>query len=157
LKFLESEFNKNVIYQIDPKFEFQFVGMDAKTEEQRQKLRTEKLQNYVTIDETRIEDDLKPLGEEKGGDIIMNTVYTQYMLQLKMQQQQEQQMGGAGEGQDFGEESAEGEESKYDFGAEGGEEEGATPGREAGGGAKPETPPGKEFGGGGAPQGERLG
>jgi hypothetical protein len=97
LKFQESEFNKNIIYQIDPRFELQFVGMDAKTEEQRQKFRTERLQNYVTIDEIRVEDDLKPLGEEKGGDIIMNTVYTQYMLQLKMQQQQEQ-MGGMGGG-----------------------------------------------------------
>lgn len=156
LKFLEAEFNKNVVYQIDPRFEFQFVGMDAKTEEQRQKLRTEKLQNYVTIDEIRAEDDLKPFGEEKGGDIVMNTVYTQYMLQLKMQQQQQQQMGG-GEGQDFGEE---GEESKYDFGAEG-EEGGAEgggekPGGGKPGGGKPETAPGKEFGGGGAPKGEKL-
>jgi len=161
LKFLESEFNKNVVYQIDPRLEFQFVGLDAKTEEQRQKLRTEKLQNYVTIDETRIEDDLKPLGEKKGGDIIMNTVYTQYMLQLKMQEQQQQMggMGGGGEGQDFGEEGE--EESKYDFGAEGeeGEEGGAkpetAPGKEFGGGTRPETAPGKEFGGG-APKGEKL-
>ncbi len=119
LKFIESEFNKNIVYQIDPKLEFQFVGLDAKTEEQRQKLRTEQLQNYRTIDEIRVEEDLKPLGEEKGGDIIMNTVYTQYMLQLKMQKQQEQQQQQMG-GQDFG------EGSQYDFGQE---EEGGGGGR----------------------------
>ena len=94
LKFIESEFNKNVIYQIYPKLEFQFVGLDAKTEEQRQKLRTEQLQNYRTIDEIRAEEDLPALGEDKGGDIIMNNVYTQYMLQLKMQKQQEQMSDG---------------------------------------------------------------
>ncbi|OGM09159.1 hypothetical protein A2Z67_04430 [Candidatus Woesebacteria bacterium RBG_13_36_22] len=149
LKFIEGEINKNIIWQIDPRIEFQFVGLDAKTEEQRQKLRTEQLQNYRTIDEIRIEEDYKPLGEEKGGDIIMNNVYTQYMLQLKMQQQQQQMMGGMGGGEDFGQE---GEEGKYDFGQEGGEEE-APPG---GGAPKEETSPGKEFGGGGAPKGEEL-
>jgi hypothetical protein len=151
LKFIESEFNKNVIYQIDPKLEFQFVGLDAKTEEQRQKLRTEQLTFYRTIDEIRAEEDLPALGEDRGGDIIMNNVYTQYMLQLKMQKQQEQMGGGMG-GQDFGQ-----EESSYDFGQEGSEEKSAGDFGKPTGGEKPETAPGKEFGPGGAPKGEKLG
>jgi hypothetical protein len=151
LKFIESEFNKNVIYQIDPKLEFQFVGLDAKTEEQRQKLRTEQLTFYRTIDEIRAEEDLPALGEDRGGDIIMNNVYTQYMLQLKMQKQQEQMGGGMG-GQDFGQ-----EESSYDFGQEGDEEKSAGDFGKPTGGEKPETAPGKEFGPGGAPKGEKLG
>ena len=96
LRFLESEINKNIIWLINPAYEFRFVGMDSRTEKDMQELRMRELQNWKTIDEVRAEDDLDPLGEERGGDLIMNPSYITYRTQQAMQQQQASMMGGAG-------------------------------------------------------------
>lgn len=87
LRFLEADINKNLIWIIDPRYELQFVGMDARTEKDMQELRMKELQNWRTVDEVRAEDDLDPLGPEKGGDLIMNPSYITYRTQLAMQQQ----------------------------------------------------------------------
>jgi hypothetical protein len=94
LRFLEAEINKNIIWLINPTYEFRFVGMDSRTEKDMQGLRLNELQNWKTIDEVRAEDDLDPLGDEKGGDLIMNPSYITYRTQQAMQQQQASMMGG---------------------------------------------------------------
>jgi len=111
LRFLEADINKNLIWLIDPRYEFQFVGMDSRTEKDMQELRMKELQNWKTIDEVRGEDDLDPLGPEKGGDLIQNPSYITYMTQKAMQAQ----MGGGGGFPPSG--GAPGEESP-DFGDE---------------------------------------
>jgi hypothetical protein len=119
LRHFESEINKNIIFQIDPRFEFQFVGLDSKSEKEIQELRVKELERFKTVDEVRTEYDMKGIGDEKGGDLIMDSSYINFRLQ-KMQQEA---MGGMGGG-------APGGAPEPDFGTEEGapeEEEGPEP------------------------------
>lgn len=118
LKFIQTELNKNIVFRFDDgRFEFEFIGLDVKTEDQLLDIRLKEVQNFKTIDEVRSEEDLEPLGHDRGGDVIMNSAYLGYLNQLQMQKMQTGGMGGefGGEGRDFGEE--EGEKSP-DFGKE---------------------------------------
>ncbi len=115
LRFVESEFNKQMIYKLEDKYEFQFVGLDAKSEQEQLELRIKEVTNFKTIDEVRAEYDLKALGPEKGGDLIKDASYINYMNQMKMmalQQQQGQEQQGPN--MDFGEEDG----GEGDFGEE---------------------------------------
>lgn len=116
VKFMQSQLNKNLIFQLyDSKYELNFVGLDLKTEEQKLELRIKELINFKTIDEVRAEYDMEAMGEEKGGDLILNPAYVQWITQKAMQAQMGQQPGQPqGGGFDFGEESP--------FGTEPGEE-----------------------------------
>ena len=114
LRFLQTQLNKNIIFRMyKGKFELEFVGLDAKNEEQLMELKLKEGQNFKTIDEIRADFDLPPLGKEKAGDTIMNSAYLNYLNQLQMQQMN--QGGGGQEGQeedggqdwDFGEEEEE--------------------------------------------------
>jgi hypothetical protein len=117
LRFVQNEINKNIIYRLyDGRYKFEFVGLDAKTEEQLQEMRLKEVQNFKTIDEVRAEFDLPPLGAEKAGDVIMNSAYLSYLNQLQMQKMQQQPPMGGGGGGDFGQEDS-GEEQP-DFGQE---------------------------------------
>ncbi len=90
LNFISGIFNKYVIWPEDDKYEFRFVGLDAKTEEQAVELRLKGVQ-YKTLNEVRREDDLPPV---KEGDVVLNPTYTGYLAQ-KVQQSQQAAMGGA--------------------------------------------------------------
>jgi hypothetical protein len=76
--------------------EFEFAGLDAKTEEQAIQLRTTEVTTYKTLNEGRAAEDLPPL---PNGDVPLNPTYTGYLMQreqMQMQQQvQAQQQGGA--------------------------------------------------------------
>lgn len=116
LRFVEDHLNKHIVWQIDPRFEFAFVGLDAKTEEQAMQLRMQQVQNVYTLNEIRAMEDLLPIN---GGDIVLNPTYTGARAQDAMMQQQQQAMGGVGGGPP---------------GA------GGPPGGDAGGGAEPQGP-----------------
>lgn len=117
LKFIEAELNKNIIYQINPRYEFSFVGLDTKSEKEIQELRVRELERFKTIDEIRAEYDLKPLGPDAGGNLIMDSAYINYLNQKELAKMSG--MGGMG-----GFESPEdGNEEKLDFGEEEGAEE----------------------------------
>jgi len=119
LKFLQTEVNKNIVFRLfDGRYEFEFVGLDSKTEQQLQDMRIKEITNFKTIDEIRAEYDLKPLGHDRGGDVINNSGYLNYLTQLQMQKMQG--MGGGPGGEDFGQEGQQdfGEESKPDYGEE---------------------------------------
>ena len=89
LRFIEDHLNKHVVWQIDPRFELLFVGLDAKTEEQAMQLRMQQVTNVYTVNEIRAMEDLPPL---KDGDIILNPTYTGYTQQKAMAEQQAQAM-----------------------------------------------------------------
>lgn len=137
MKFIQHEINRNIIYRIDDgKYEFEFIGLDTKTEEQLQEMRIKEVTNFKTIDEVRAEYDLEPLGHDRGGDVINSPSYLSYLNQLAMAKQATE--GGGMGGGGFG-----GEE-----GEEGGEEEGGIPGEEEGEG-EGRLDFGEEEGGGG--------
>lgn len=64
------------------KYEFIFTGINPSDKENEQKLRVERVGSFATLNEVRAEEDKPPL--KKGGDIVLNSIYLQY---LQMQQQ----------------------------------------------------------------------
>ena len=67
--------------------------------------------NFMTVDEIRIKRGLKPVGEEKGGNTIANSIVAQGLMAKQQSEQAEQ--GGMGGGQQGG-----GEEDQYQQGEE---------------------------------------
>lgn len=115
LKFIQRKINKYIVGRLDPEFEFVFCGMDnvdLGTElEQDIKMMT----NFMTIDEVRIRRGLEPLGEEKGGNVISNSIWLQNKNaqdQAKMQQQQQDGYGDEQGG--YGDEQQEEDENPFD-------------------------------------------
>lgn len=96
LSAIERTMNQNILWRIDPRFELVLTGLDSKTEEATVELKTKELGNYKTVDEVRAEENLPLLGPDKGGDLILNVQYTQFLSQKAMRDQQEQQQGGDG-------------------------------------------------------------
>lgn len=138
LKFIQRKINKYIVEQINPEFEFVFMGMNGMTIEQELEMDIKKLNSFQTLNETREKWDLPAIKET--GDIIENSVYwqaesaKQQREQQEQQQQMQMQMGGGygdeGEGgQGWGgyDDEEGGDEEDYnpfDEYAEEGEEEG---------------------------------
>ena len=91
LRFVESQINKYIVSQIYPDLTFEFVGLNAETEQEFMTKLKDEVTNWKTINEIRAEMELKPLA--KGGDIVLNTVYTTNLQQEAMAQQMEEQEG----------------------------------------------------------------
>jgi hypothetical protein len=90
LKQIERWINKYIISQLEPEFEFRFVGIDGEaTYEQELDQTIKKLTNFQTLDETRAQYNMDLLGEEKGGDLILNSAW----IQAKTQKEQMQAAG----------------------------------------------------------------
>lgn len=98
LKFIQRKINKYVVEQINPEFEFIFMGMNGMTIEQELEMDIKKLNSFQTLNETREKWDLPAIKEI--GDIIENSVYwqaesaKQQREQQEQQQQMQMQMGG---------------------------------------------------------------
>lgn len=88
LKKLQYWINQYVVQQIDPEFEFRFVGyddeMDMETELEHD---VTSVQNFMTVNEIRAKRNLDPLPD---GDIVLSPVMMQQQ-QMKMQQKQMEQ------------------------------------------------------------------
>lgn len=123
LKFIQRKINKYIIEPLNPEFEFLFMGLNGMTIEKELEMDIKKLNNFATIDEIRAKWDMPELGEEKGGDLIENSVWYQNKSQQAMQAQQ-QGMGG-----DYGDEGY----GDYDDGGYGGYEDEENGGEEEGG------------------------
>lgn len=78
LRFVADSINRNIVWDLDEDYELDFVGLDAKTEEQAIELRLKEVQNYKTVNEVRQEEDLPPM---EHGDIILNATWTGYVAQ----------------------------------------------------------------------------
>ena len=75
-----------------PDFYFSWVGVDQKDEKEIISLRQQEVGSYKTLDEIREDAGLKPLGKDRGGDLVLNSTYTMALQQQKMAEMQQQQM-----------------------------------------------------------------
>lgn len=76
LNFTSECLNRHVVWQIDPRFEVSFVGLDAKTEEQNYELRSQQSATTHTLNEVRALEGLAPV---PYGNLVMNPVYVSYV------------------------------------------------------------------------------
>lgn len=98
LKFLQRRINKHLISRIDPEYEFVFVGMDGMDQGTELDNDIKMMSNFMTVDEIRIKRGLNPLGEEKGGNLIANSIL--YQSQAAKDQQKMMGMMGVGQEED---------------------------------------------------------
>ncbi len=83
LDFLASQITKKLIWPYNKDFIFEFVGLDAKTEQEAIDLRVKEGNLYKTINELRQEADLPPL---ENGDVISLSGYLNKMQMAQMGQ-----------------------------------------------------------------------
>lgn len=110
LKFIQKKINKYIVEQLNPEFEFCFVGLNGLTIQEELEMDIKKGNAFMTINELREKYDLKPL---EFGDIPSNSAY----LQSKSQAQFAQQQGGMGMGDEGSYDNPfvdEGDDGNYD-------------------------------------------
>lgn len=96
LRHIQGNLNQKIIWPLCPELELEFCGLDAMTREQQLEFNSKRVRTYLTLNEVRAEEDLKPL---EGGDIVLDGAY----LQARAQSQQGgQQPFFGGPPQDFG-------------------------------------------------------
>lgn len=92
LKQIERWVNKYIIWQLDPDYEFRFVGMDEEhTYKEELDNAIIRLTNFQTPNEIREEYNLPPV---ENGDTIINSGYLQLLQMQQQQEMQQQQMQG---------------------------------------------------------------
>jgi hypothetical protein len=75
LKKIQHWINKWIVWQLDPAFEFRFVGIDdAEDKETELDQDIKKVSNFMTVNEIRQKHNLDPID---GMDIILNPVASQ--------------------------------------------------------------------------------
>lgn len=90
LHFLETWMNRGIIWPINENFEFEFVGLDARTRDEVNAYNQTAVQTIRTVDELRAEDDLPPLPNGTG-QVLLNPTWVQVKQQAEQAQQQQQQ------------------------------------------------------------------
>ena len=108
LRALESWINHWLVEPMDEDFCIDFVGFDAKTEEQKVDLDIKALKAFKTINEIRSEHDMEPIDDQLG-NLILEPSFLQVYMQTMMAEGQEE-MPGEEPGQAEGEEGEEGGE-----------------------------------------------
>jgi len=104
LRFLENFYNKHLVQRLNPKYKFMFTGTQPEDRQAKADLKN-KRSFYLTINELRAEDDLKPIklkDVEDPMDLPNNPALLQAWQAMQMQKQQEemqaqQQATGDGE------------------------------------------------------------
>lgn len=87
--------NHHVVWEINDDFEFAFVGLDAKSEDEEREARLKEVEKYRMVDEVRADDDLPPLPDGLG-QLIMNPTFLQWASQKQAEKQQAAGMGPPG-------------------------------------------------------------
>ena len=77
LRFIETMINKHILWPINESFIFEFVGLDALTQDQLADLNQKRVKTSMTVDEIRAEDDLEPLPDGKG-EVILDPTWLQF-------------------------------------------------------------------------------
>lgn len=120
LRFMATQINQHIIWPMNENFEFAFVGLDSKTQDEVADLNQKRVKTFRTVDELRAEDDLPPLPDGEGA-VLLDPVWMQ-ARNMKQQQEQQQAFMEQGLGPDGqpvqqpGEPDAEGEDGeKPDF------------------------------------------
>lgn len=95
LRFLESVINKYIIRRFTSDLSFNFVGLDPENETEKQNVMDKQIRTYKTVNEVRREHGYNPIN---GGEIILDSTYTNYLQQKQqndmMGQQEEQTSEG---------------------------------------------------------------
>ena len=84
LRFLARNISRNIVTPLDPDFEFEFVGLDGMTPNEQADLNMKLVKTTRTVDELRALEDMPPLPNGMG-DIILDPVYMQHMMQSAQQ------------------------------------------------------------------------
>ena len=92
MEHIADSINQYLIWEMNPDFEFQFSGLDAKAEEVERQAHVTEVTNFKTVNQIRLERDEDPIGPE--GDCILNPTWVQWA--------QAQQMAAEGGGDDGG-------------------------------------------------------
>lgn len=121
LKFIQRKINKYIVSQINPDFEFVFVGMNGMTAEKELELDIKKLNSFVTLNEMREKYSMEKL-EIPGADIPENSILLQAKSQennMEMQKQMQQHGGGYGDEDAFVDDEDEDDGGNEGFNANG--------------------------------------
>ena len=95
LKKIEFWINKWIVWQLDNEYEFRFVGIeDENSQKDDLDLDIQRLSNFMTVDEIRAKNNLKPM-PDKNGEMILNPTYYQN-VQAKAMAAQQGNMGANG-------------------------------------------------------------
>ena len=117
LKFIQRKINKYIVEQINPEFEFVFMGLNGMTIAEELDLDIKKISNFQTLNEIREKYDLKPLDD---GDVVLNSVYMQSRNAASMGGGMMGGMMGMGGEEENPFDAYEGEDVEEEEGAEGG-------------------------------------
>lgn len=105
LRHIQTLINEYIIFRIDPNFEFEFVGLNAKSETEELEEAIKQVKHFKTVNEIRAEHDLEPIkGFEdikSAGDLLLDNSWIQAWGQGQ-QQDMMGDMGGMGEEGDMG-------------------------------------------------------
>ena len=74
LKFIQYQINKYIIWEINPDYEFAFVGLDAETQQQEEERLLKAADKYMEVNEVR---KMRNLPEKPEYDMIANPVIQQ--------------------------------------------------------------------------------
>ena len=102
MEHIEDMINSHIIWEMNPDFEFKFVGLNAKEESKQREAWDQESKSYKMVDEVRAEQDLPPM-PDGSGQIIRDSVW------LQAKQGAEQQEEGGEEDGAFGGEGPMGE------------------------------------------------
>ena len=80
LRNIAQAINQYIIWPSNEEFEFDFVGLDAKTKDEIADLNMKRVKSFYTVDEIRAEDDLPPL-PNGGGELILDPTWLQFNAQ----------------------------------------------------------------------------
>lgn len=121
--FLEQKINRHIIWRIDPRYSIKFFGISSESRNDVVERLIKEVAYWKKVDEARAELDLEPLGEENGGNLILNPVWMQNRTNERMMEQQQQQElmqqfygeGQGREGYDYDEKDEEQKKIKKGF------------------------------------------
>ena len=134
LKFIQRKINKYIVSQINPEFEFVFMGLNGMTVEQELEQDIKKLNSFMTVNEIRRKYDLPEI--EENGEVIENSIFYQNLQANKMREQQEQQQEQGGDNGGFNFDDWGNDDEEEDNNENSSEEENKKPDKEE----KPQNP-----------------
>ena len=106
LRHIQSLMNEYLVYRIDPDFEFEFVGLNVKSEKDDLDHTISKVKNYMTVNEIRAEHDLPNIKKlediDNPLDLPLDNTLLQTWSQLRQAAQQAEMGGEEGMGDEMG-------------------------------------------------------
>lgn len=84
LRFIEATINRHIVRRFSSEYTFNFVGLNGETETGRLELSTKQVRTFKTINEVRAENDLDAI---ENGDIILDSTFSNYVLQVQQNEQ----------------------------------------------------------------------